>query len=159
MSRQIRNFITAYVFLVGLPVAGLIGILKIGGELAAPLSVEGVWVETDLNRVTQLPCSTSKVSLAISQSGKNLVLQLNGSPQTIAGKIEGNEIQFFSPLGSEWAKESDCKDILPFTLTAHVDRETKPRTLVGTFLRVGCPSCAPFEFRAARQDPATKGTE
>jgi Kef-type K+ transport system membrane component KefB len=43
MSRSRRNFVFAYAFLVILPLAGLVGILRGGHNLKAPSPVDGVW--------------------------------------------------------------------------------------------------------------------
>ena len=43
MSPTNRNFVMAYIVLVGLPLLGLVGVLRNGRALSAPVSVEGRW--------------------------------------------------------------------------------------------------------------------
>ena len=162
MSRKTRNFIIAYIFLVGLPMLGLIGILKSTRDVAAPLSDDGVWiVETDYQQATQLPCVNfpPTFSLVISQSGQELIFDLHGVPRDGRGRIEGNAIQASFLHQDEWARQVRCKDISMFTLVARVDPKAEPRTLAGTFSAIGCSTCLPVQFRAARKDSSTKGTE
>ena len=48
MPHTNRNFVVAYILLVGLAVARLRGVLKSGRSLTAPISVDGTWkVEAD----------------------------------------------------------------------------------------------------------------
>lgn len=44
MFRLNKNFTVAYLFLVLLPVFGLVGILRSGQTLKAPASMDGVWM-------------------------------------------------------------------------------------------------------------------
>jgi hypothetical protein len=156
MLRRNKNFIIAYVLLVGLPGIILIGILRIGSKLAAPLSIEGVWkVETNVAPVAALLClepsaSAPEISLVISQSGKDVALNVGAGPGGRApGVIEGNVIKT-SPL--RLSRSEGCANLLP-ALTAIVDPNTVPRSLAGTLSANGCPSCAHVDFRAVRQSP------
>ncbi len=82
MSHTNRNFILAYTFLVALPVLGLVGIVKSGRSLTAPISVDGLWLlQADPVRLAALPCGktlaeTPDTALAISQSGRNFTFTL-----------------------------------------------------------------------------------
>ena len=64
MQNTSRNFVVAYIVLVGLPLAGLAGVLRSGRNLAAPMSVDGSWkVEADATRLTNLSCASLLVPL------------------------------------------------------------------------------------------------
>ena len=60
MVQSNRNFIIAYILLVGLPVLGLVGVLKTGRGVAAPISLDGTWtLQADSSRLASLPCGKS----------------------------------------------------------------------------------------------------
>src|SRR5258707_12075227 len=91
MSHTNRNFVIAYVFLVVLPVLGLVGVLKSGRGLSAPFSVDGAW-KIESSRPSASPCgnflsSISNAPLSISQSGRALVVTLSGTKIT-AGTLD-----------------------------------------------------------------------
>ena len=156
MSRTNRNFIIAYILLVGIPVLGLVGVLKSGRALAAPISVDGIWkLETNSSPAAALPCSNRLASItngtvAISQSGKSLVFTLNhGSKATSLGAIEGITVK--ASFASGTSNEAGCDGNRTLTLTATLDPNSEPRTMNGTLSVDGCNSCTPVDFRASRQ--------
>jgi hypothetical protein len=153
MSRTSRNFIIAYILLVGLPLAGLVGILRSGRSLHAPISIDGNWkIEADTSRLGSAPCSQALSSLAdsplvISQSGKTFVLAFNNGPKTTAsGFLEGKNLT--APVTLESARGSGCMAAQPLTLVATVDPQSEPKSLSGSLSVNDCPSCAALEFRA-----------
>ena len=111
---QTRNlrFLIAYALLVVLPVLGLVGVLKAGRMLTAPLSVDGVWkVDGNAVRIDGLRCavkdSLQGASLLITQSGRNLVLNLNsGFKATAWGLIDGGTIQASTVPAQKYSGES-----------------------------------------------------
>ena len=150
----------AYVFLVILPVLGLVGILKSGRSLNAPFSVDGTWkIDTGASHGSVSPCAdllstVSSAPVSISQSGKTLVVGLNGGAKTTTGLLEGKTINA-SFAGTD-TKASDCAD-RSLTFTATLDPQAEPRTIIGTLSVDGCTSCAPLEFRAVRQPRSANG--
>lgn len=160
MSRTNRNFVIAYIVLVGLPLAGLAGVLRSGRSLAAPISIDGTWkVEADTSQVNSSPCSQaltslSNSSLVISQSGKNLVLTFSNGPKaSSAGLLDGKKMS--APLMLEPLSGSGCLASQPLTLVAAVDPQAEPRSMSGSLSMNDCPSCAPIAFHAVRL-PRTK---
>jgi hypothetical protein len=165
MSHTNRNFVLAYILLVGLPLVGLIGVLKSGRSLRAPLSVDGLWrVEADAGGFATLPCgkallSGSQAVLAISQSGKNFTLDFaNGRKANVSGVLEGTNIKASVVPSTAWAQEPGCGAGRTLSLVATVDPTTNPRSLVGMISVDNCPSCRAVEFRAVRQIPEKKGS-
>jgi hypothetical protein len=162
-----------YVFLVVLPVLGLLGILRSGRHLTAPFSVDGTWkIEAAANRPSGTACSNflsavANAPLAISQSGKEVIVTVGpnggsktpvGAPQAAgviegAGVLEGKTITASFPA-AENSTQADCS-AQPWTLTATLDPQVEPRTLSGTLSAANCATCAPFEFHAVRQPRAT----
>ena len=159
MTHTNRNFVLAYVFLVGLPLLVLVGILKSGRGLSAPFSVDGTWkVESSLpyaSSCSDFFSSFSTFPLSISQSGKSLVVTLNGGAKAAPGMLEGNIIT--ARFGaSDKSGGAQCGEG-SFILTAKLDSAAEPRTLSGTLAVEGCKSCA-LEFHAARLPRPPGGT-
>jgi hypothetical protein len=154
ISHTNRNFVIAYILLVGLPLLGLAGVLRSGGTLTAPFSVDGAWkIDAGAAHAPATPCgdflsSVSNSPVSISQSGTSLVIGLGGG-KTTTGTLEGKTIkaQF---AGSANLNASDCSDH-NLSLTATLDPLTEPRTLSGKVTVEGCAPCAPVEFHATRQ--------
>ena len=158
MTTTNRNFVIAYALLVALPVAGLLGILKYGRTLQAPVSVDGVWkLQSDVSRFSQLPCgnvlaAAQDPTINISQSGRGFTLDIaNGFRTKASGVIEGNTlIATLSPSPAPGCTTGQVQ------LTASVDATVEPRTLAGVLSVADCPTCTPVEFRASRPRVATK---
>jgi hypothetical protein len=153
MTRTNQNFVIAYALLVALPVAGLLGVLKYGSRLQAPVSVDGVWrLQSFPGRFAEWPCGKSftpgdDVVITISQSGKDFTLDMGNTLQTkAAGAIEGNTLTAsLSP-----SPAAGCGAGQMLQLTVSIDSKAEPRTLAGILSVAGCSTCAPVEFRAVR---------
>ena len=158
MSRTTKRFLLAYFFLVVLPLIGLIGVLKSGRDLTAPVSVDGVWnLKVDTNRLASLPCARFLATaenpvITISQSGEKFTL--SGPRASGPGVIDGIKLRAALP---GQAGESGCGSDQQLTLLATVDPKANPRSLAGTLSVDGCSSCSPVEFHAARQTPVKRG--
>jgi hypothetical protein len=167
MSRTNRNFVVAYVLLVGLPLLGLAGVLKSGRSLVAPISVDGIWkIEAGASRLSSAlasqSCDKTVASLAvgslgISQSGKSLVLTFSGGSKAVAsGALEGKNLSASFVPARDASPDNRCGDQL-ITLAATIDAQVEPRSLSGVLSVNGCASCVPLEFRAVRQPRTPTG--
>jgi hypothetical protein len=160
MSKANRMFVLFYILLVGLPILGLIGVLRKGRGLTPPISVDGSWkVQTD--GVSALPCGNSSpasnVTFAISQSGETFTMNLGGAQKTaIFGALDGTTLKAGGP-SSAWPGENSCASGHDFSLIATVDPKANPRALAGTISVNDCATCSPVDFHAVRQVPAEKG--
>ena len=158
MAHTNRNFVIAYILLVGVPLLALAGVLKSGRRLNAPFSVDGAWkMDAKTAHASATPygdflSSISNSPVSISQSGTSLVIGLGG--KTTTGTLYGKTIkaQF---VGTN-PNATDCSD-RSLALTATLDPLTEPRTLRGRVSVEGCASCAPVEFRAVKQPRPTGG--
>ncbi|SRR5258707_11964384 len=164
MSRTNRNFIIAYIILVGLPIVGLAAALKSGGTLTAPISVDGVWtLQVDPVQIAALPCAKSLTSvqdttLAISQSGKNFTLSFASRPKSIgSGRIEGTKLTASLIPPDLWSSHAGCGNAHELSIVAAVDGKADSRSLLGTLSVNDCPSCATVRFHGFRQAPPAKG--
>jgi len=157
MSPTNRNFVMAYIVLVGLPLLGLVGVLRNGRTLSAPVSVEGRWTfQADPRQPVYQPCLQALISLpnpgmTISQSGKSLVVSLHDPARlTGSGIIEGSTIHasLLPPRGV--ANGTDCSGEQALSFAAAIDPKTDPKSLAGTLSVSLCSSCAPLPFHATR---------
>ncbi len=156
MAHTSRNFVVAYIVLVGLPLLGLAGVLRTGRTLTPPISVDGVWkVDADPSQPDLPSCSKAISSLAnssfvISQSGKSLVVSFNSSKTGASGTIEGKSLTASLVLARDTSGDSGCGD-QRMALTATIDPKSEPRSLAGVLAVKNCTSCVPLEFHAVRQ--------
>ena len=133
MPHTSRNFVVAYVLLVGLPLLGLAGVLRSGRSLVAPISIDGTWkVEGDTGNVSNQSCgktvsSLVNTTLLISQSGKSLALTFDNPAKTAAsGILDGKNLK--ASIGSQ--KEA-CRvvDQIKFRSGGQFDPKPRPANL------------------------------
>lgn len=158
MSRTNRNFVVAYILLVGLPLLGLAGILRNGRHLTAPISVDGTWkIEANGNAGSNPSCTAASTFLSspfvIGQSGRNLIVTFGKNKATANGTLDNKSFNTSIPAGEE-GSASQCG---PAILTAAVNPTVEPRSMNGQLSFPGCPSCAPLEFHAVRQSKSPSG--
>jgi len=163
-----KGFVVAYVLLVALPLLGLVGVLRSGRGLVAPISVDGVWkfsadrANPSVGRCGKLLVSLQDSLLTISQSGKRLGLSLNdlssndpssndAPPLSGSGVVEGNTLNATIPLPDNSANALECGNNNVLALTATVVRKPESRSMQGTVSISECPSCANLKFQAVWQ--------
>jgi hypothetical protein len=164
-SHPNRNFVLAYIFLVGLPVVGLLGVLKNGRTLRAPHSIDGIWqFQADADQLALLPCGrvfaeNPNLALAVSQSGKNFTLTIvNGPKARASGVLDGTTVKASIAASTEWPQEN-CGTDRKLTLLATLDPTAQPPSLSGEISVPNCAECKAVPFRAARQSqPARKAS-
>ena len=144
--------------LVGLPILGLLGVLRQGRNLSAPVGMDGNWViQGDLSG---LPCGITDVAaedavLKVSQSGQKFELSLpNGLKTQESGTLDGTNLK--ARLVPAFQTKSSCDRNQTVTLVATLNKDVRPRTLEGSMVVDGCTSCAPVPFTAVRQKPVAK---
>ena len=162
MSHTSRNFVVAYILLVGLPLLGLAGVLRSGRRLTAPVSVDGAWkIETDAGLLAGPSCDkpgSAFSSMVISQSGKSFVVTFNNvSKIASSGILDGKNLKVSVVPERDPSSKSGCTNDQPLTLTATIDPNAEPRSLTGVLSVNGCPSCVPVKFHAVRQPRAAGG--
>lgn len=157
MSHTNRNFIIAYALLVVLPIIGLLGVLKSGRALKAPISVDGIWqLQADPDRMASLPCGKTlaqnpEAALSISQSGRNFTLSFaNGPKSTASGVLDGTTLNASFIPAAGWSEESGCGADRKLAMVASFDPTLDPRTLSGSLSVTDCPKCGTVQFHAVR---------
>jgi len=153
-----RTFVVAYILLVGLPLLGLVGVLRSGRGLVAPISVDGVWkFVTDGPNPPAGMCGKSLASIqdslvTISQSGSRLTLTLNnGSTATGSGVIERTSLNATVPLSWQPMNEPGCGSNTVVMLSATVNPKAEARAMQGTISVNDCASCSTVNYQALRQ--------
>lgn len=160
MTRTNANFALAYLFLVALPVLVLVGVLRSGDNLIAPISVGGPWrIQTVENNFAGLPCGKSlavrDAGFTVSQSGKNFTLSFDNSlASSASGTIEGTTIKASMSPSAALVGDAGCGAERVLFLTATLDSKVNPQSLLGMLSVKNCPTCAPVRFLAIREDQA-----
>jgi hypothetical protein len=134
----LKSFFT-YLVLVGLPAAGLLGILHVGRGLDAPSAIGGEW------RIAAGPLAGS--TFVVQQSGEHLslVLPVDGGIE-LRGKSRGDTLRLSHPP-SAIAPAEACSPLRGTTLRAVLDFSAAVR-MKGAASVVGCPAI-PFEAERA----------
>jgi len=149
-----RNFIVAYILLVGVPLLGLAGVLKAGHALTAPISIDGSWTLAT-SPATGFGQTLQNSVLTISQSGNGLVVSINGGLNTTgAGTLAGATVDAALPLPATAAYQ--CGNDATLALNAAIDSKAEPKTMLGTISVKGCASNADLSYRAVRQSHSKK---
>jgi len=130
-----------YLFLVGIPVLGVFGLLQMGKGITPPVSVGGTWLlEITPPFTGEDTCGhflswSDKPRLMISQSGPHLLFTFNDKERTqLAGKVEGQTLSI-----------STAK----LNLKAALDRQVKPDRLRGEITLNHCST--PLMLTATRE--------
>jgi hypothetical protein len=153
MSHSNGKFAIAYVFLVALPITGLVGILRSGRSLKAPNSVDGVWnIQAAATKGPLSSCVSAlgldpDTPVTISQSGKNFTITAGKARGT--GVIDGTVLQ--ASLSPAKVPAANCGSDDSVALTATLEAKASPRALSGVLSVAGCPSCESVEFHALKQ--------
>jgi hypothetical protein len=144
--------------LVGVPVAGLLVILRVGRALEAPPSIGGDWqVEARLPAALAPPCAalvrpSAQPALTVSQSGVYLSLTYRGGATAgMDGTLRGDSLfTGAAPLSRIAPRRVRCEPGDAITLRARVDRSAGPARMTGVLSLPGCPECGEVPFTATR---------
>ncbi len=160
-----RRVVCTYILLVGLPLLGLMCVLRAGATLTAPLAVRGIWtVQADLNSWQGVPCGklltgARQPMLNIAQSGRILTGTLNNPQKTVLiGTISGATVTISASDERQRTEglakpRGDCLDPHLVHLQATVNQQGNQRFLTGTLSLIGCDVCPALAFSAIRHIP------
>jgi hypothetical protein len=145
--------ILLYILLVGIPVLGVVGILRLGQGLRPPTSVGGTWVVEIGRPAVEAPSCIAEhlgshhLVLSISQSGTHLLVTLSGEKRTtLEGEIKDGSITAGSHRRLGAGAEAPGEDVAAIGFHATVDRREKTDRLLGmlTFSESMTRAAAPF---------------
>ncbi|MBZ5506091.1 MAG: hypothetical protein LAO78_11580 [Acidobacteriia bacterium] len=145
MKNNLRFFL-AYIFLVGLPLSGMVGILRYGRNVAAPTGLQGTWKLL----VEDSRCGPSGIPLqdiTIMQSGKNLVFYLN-SMRIGEGAVERSDFMASILLFPSSLPAADRVWQRKISMKGRVKDKEDPKVIEGEFDLEGGRVCGLFVFRA-----------
>jgi hypothetical protein len=145
----------AYACLVGMPLLGLVAVMRVGRHLVAPASIGGAWnVEADFSTLGATPCtallsSVKQPFLTVAQSGVNVVATLNDAERTtLSGVLHDRTLTMGDSSGPVNDTAASCARAIYLGATANPQGE--PGVIAGT-LGIRCLGCGSVPFRAVRQ--------
>ena len=133
-----------YLFLVGVPLAGLALILRAGDGLAAPPPIGGAW-RVEEGQALPAAADTGR-TFAISQSGQHVEVAFGG--HTLRGRFSGDSLVAERRM-SRMMTRGPCLQATDVRLRARVDTAARPMRLAGV-LDANAPGCAPAALTAVR---------
>ena len=146
--------VSLYIFLVGIPLVGIVGVLHVGENLRPPTFIGGTWKiqisheAAGAHSCGDMPARFDGATLTISQSGSNLLLTLDNEPKTtLAGEIRGLTViaRILHPsINEESALDHDLASI-------HLQAQDERSRLQGVLKFAGCPDQTDAQFIATRQ--------
>lgn len=147
--------VALYLLMVGLPLTGVLGVLRLGRGLEAPPHLAGAWwARAVSSHGGAPPCvalATATPVLDVAQSGVHLELSWRDPARTpMVARLDGDRVAGRAArLPLVGAARELCPDS-PLVLGARVVPEGEGALLVGTLSAPECAACSAVTFRAAR---------
>lgn len=153
--RAVRHLL-AYLVFVGIPLAGLLGVLRVGQGLEAPMAIHGSYAV-----VPMAPSGFACYAYLLGGPGPNLRVSQSGRQVTVTLGPTGNITLSGNLIGSNLTAEGvvpprttprhvACPVGDTIRMTVRARREVDLKRLEATLLVAGCPDCAPIGFVAVR---------
>jgi hypothetical protein len=146
----------SYLLFVGVPLAGLLGVLKVGQGLEAPLAVHGAWAVQPMPAPTRV-CTRyllfgADSSLTISQSGRELTAVLGPAHDVaLRGALYRDELTLEGVVQpAATPRHVACTVGDTVRLEGRVSSAAPLRELEARLWFSACADCGPTEFRVAR---------
>lgn len=139
-----------YFMLVGLPVLGVLGVLRLGDRLLPMMCIQGPWTMEVSKPTASSSCQEqfqqAERGFSISQSGPQFSVSFNGETKAVLyGQIQDTEVSATAPEFSFATNENSSQ---PIQLRATIDRQSNPARLWGVFSFNNCPD---LRFVATQQ--------
>ena len=148
--------LVSYLLFVGIPLAGLLGVLRLGQRVEAPRAVHGSWAvqpRAAIGRVcTSYLLSGADSTLVISQSGRQLTGTLGPNADVaLRGLLVGDEISLEGVIQpEETPRHVACSVGDTLRLTARISSVVRTRQLEARLWSSACAECGAVGFTAAR---------
>jgi hypothetical protein len=150
-----------YLVLVGLPVAAMVGILRLGERLVPPRAAHGQY-SIAFDSAGSGHCVLALVAdeerrLSIAQSGPKLDVTLGAVE--LFGIVDGERLYAAAPTkDNALLRAASCLTVDTIALSAALPAKGLADThLVGSFLFPGCATCPSVPFRATRLPDRERG--
>jgi hypothetical protein len=152
------KIILLYITLVGVLLAVLLGILKVGEKLQAPINVSGKWIINDdftkavANSCAPVTFHKDEPLLSIEQSGIYLNASFNDINKTeMSGKLENNKMVFNQVIQAKKDSAKKCGNDLLTELSITVIQNDTTDALSGTWKTPNCSKCGEIKFSAIKK--------
>jgi hypothetical protein len=161
MAMWKRKILSAYIFLVGLPLLALMGILRAGAQLTPPKAIRGTWlVDADFSspsaHCAALWTDPRHAFLTITQSGRDVTVTFNGPGKIVLfGTLRGSAL-LATPLSlgpDVGPPSSGCEDPRLLRFLANVQGQGEQQALAGMLTWGEGAGSPQLPFRALRQMP------
>jgi hypothetical protein len=147
----------AYLLFVGLPLAGLLGVLRLGQGIRPPQAVHGQYGVTQLQsgNSCQAFLLSGDSSLTLAQSGRQVTATLGRTGAvTLRGTVSGSELSLAGVvLAGATPPRAACPVGDTVRLVGLARRAPDHGRLDATLRFAGCADCPPAEFSAVRRLP------
>jgi hypothetical protein len=143
----------AYLVFVGLPFAGLMGVLRVGQTIRAPQAVHGRYVVTHLESAgtCQAFLLSGDSSLMMTQSGRQVTAMLGRAETvTLRGRVEGSTLTLSGVMPAGLPARAACPANDTVRLVGQARRAPDHGHLDGTLAFLRCADCATTGFHAVR---------
>ena len=143
-----------YIGLVGIPMAAILGILRLGERVVAARAAHGQYSvafdSTGSGHCLSALVADQEKLLTIAQSGPKL--DVTFGPAELFGTIDGDSIYAAAPVkDNALLRAASCLTVDTVAVSAALPARGATDThLVGSFLFPGCPTCPSVPFRATR---------
>ncbi|MEZ0335397.1 MAG: hypothetical protein ACAI18_15410 [Gemmatimonadales bacterium] len=148
--------VLAYLVFVGIPLAGLFGVLRIGQGIEAPMAIHGSYAVLPM-APSGFACYAYLLggddsTVTVTQSGRQVTVTLGPKAEvTLSGQLSGADLTAEGVIAAGTTPRyvaCPVGDTIRMTIQAH--REKQVKRLDASLFTAGCPDCAPQGFVAVR---------
>ena len=151
------RMVLLYLFLIGAPALGVLGLLRMGRDLTPPISIKGTWITEIVPQASgEQPCEEAlrfnHKTLTILQSGLYLLLKFDDEKgTTLDGQIQNATVTAEARHRSAAAASAQT-DAAAISIEANLDRQPpEPERLRGELTLDGCAPGIKVAFVATRK--------
>jgi hypothetical protein len=147
-----------YLVLVGTPFLGLLGILRVGETLDAPVSIEGSWeIDRPTTEALERACAPletaeDRLEMTVAQSGQYVQVRFSDMEQTsMIGRLHVGTLTVREVIACSAPARSICGTATMVVLQIRLRRQSgEADELTGWWKMPECDACPRQSFRALR---------
>jgi len=146
-----------YLLLVGTPLLGLVGLLRVGERIEAPSAIAGTWaVDSAFSRAVERGCFprafAEATAFEITQSGRFVRLTANdAAATTFEGRLDGGALVARGARAAPTTALPQCAAPRATELRLRLLDDAGTQQLAGSWGLPECAACRALPFRATRQ--------
>jgi hypothetical protein len=147
--------IVAYLLFVGGPLLGLLGVLRVGRGIDAPMAVHGTYAvvphDSSLPGCYRYLLAANDSTLRLRQSGAQLTATLGPEQEVVLrGALTGEHVRLGGVIEAVAADSVSCREGDALRVTARVIRDARSTRLDGELEASGCTECGPMRITGTR---------